>query len=156
MGGGLDSVASPPECRNRKARQIDTAEGIAWRIKRVTGNTQPRTSLEARVKLVRAKVQLAETQAQLVTGAALPFDDVNSVVSEMAAIVLRERQNLPGRRANLCAHQEAGVIHQRAEVETRSITRLMADKLDERYREYTSSRDRVRGLGATPCPKKTR
>ncbi len=115
-----------------KARQITTASAINWLMRRSAGHVAPSELQTARAKLTSAKARLAETQAAIAQGSVIPTESAQVAFNEFAVRIVRILESWPGRIANTCAHQEAGVIRQRAKNEVHAIrTAAIANTADE-------------------------
>jgi phage terminase Nu1 subunit (DNA packaging protein) len=112
-----------------RARQIDTAVAIGWLLKRASGNTTLGPLADAREKLVRAKAQLAEVQAQIAMGEVYPAEDVQILFNEAAIMYVNAVESLPGRFAGaLLNKSNPAEIHRHVADEVRSIRTRLADK----------------------------
>jgi phage terminase Nu1 subunit (DNA packaging protein) len=105
----------------------------------VSGRSSNDISAERR-KLLNASARIRLVEAKRAEASVVPIADVDIVVSEMAAIVVRQLENIPGRLANECAMQPAGILRERAKAEIRLARQLMSDKLQEVYQERTATK----------------
>ena len=85
----------------------------------------------SRIELDRARAMKARIEAEKAQGSVIPIADAQLAFNVFAARIVMILESWPGRIANTCAHQDPGVIRQRAKDEVRGIRVAISDTARE-------------------------
>lgn len=109
---------------------INSAAAIDWLIEQARQKAAPEGQDEASLRLLTAKADIAEFEANQKRGDMRSLADYQQATSEAAVIFATQMDGLPARMASqLSAMNDAAVIRKALEDETRRIRLAVADRL---------------------------